>query len=265
MKSVHDFAKMKNQNEPITMVTCYDHTTAKWLNESTVDALLIGDSLMMTIYGHENTLQATPEILAQHISAVVKGAPSKFIVGDMPFLAHRGSMDRTLEAVRVLMQAGAQAIKIEGIDGSEKTIAHIVESGVPVMGHLGLTPQSVHGLGGFKVQGTSDSAADGLLRQALAAQECGVFALVLECVPVEVGRRITQKLNIPTIGIGAGPWTTGQILVIQDLLGMDAEFKPRFVRHYLSGAQVLKEAVNHFVQDVKQQKFPLAQESFGWN
>jgi 3-methyl-2-oxobutanoate hydroxymethyltransferase len=262
MKTVLDFAALKQRDEPITMITCYDYTTARILNASTVDAILVGDSVMMTVHGHSNTLGATPEIMALHIGAVAKGAPEKFIVGDMPFLAHRGSLDSTLVAVRTLMQAGAHAVKIEGVNGSEETIAHIVESGVPVMGHLGLTPQSIHSLGGFKVQGKTDKAVEQLLQQAKRLEQCGCFSLVLECVPAEVATYITENLGIPAIGIGAGSHTSGQILVIQDLLGLQTEFRPRFVRQYLEGANLCKEAVDRFSRDVKSREFPSTEEAY---
>lgn len=244
------------------MVTCYDYGMARLLNSSNVDCILVGDSVAMTMHGHADTLAATPELMALHIAAVRKGAPEKFIVGDMPFLAHRGSLDSTLTAVRTLVQAGAQAVKIEGIRGSEKTFEHLVQSGVPVVGHLGLTPQSLHALGGFKVQATDDRAAEWLLEQALTVQAVGCIALVLECVPATVAKMVTEKLQIPTIGIGAGPHTTGQVLVLQDLLGLNVDFKPRFVRRYLEGADLLRNALNAFDRDVKEGQFPQANESF---
>ena len=262
MKTVLDFQKMKVQNQRISMVTCYDSTSAKIVAASSVDCILVGDSVSMTMHGHDSTLEATPELMALHVQAVKKGAPTKFIVGDMPFLAHRGSLDRTLEAVRVIMKAGAQAVKIEGIDGSEETIKHIVESGVPVMGHLGLTPQSVHQFGGFKVQGTAPDATEILTSQARRLEAAGAFCVVLECVPAEVAKRVTESLHIPTIGIGAGNGCSGQVLVMQDLLGLNVDFRPKFVRRYLDGFAILKEAFDHFDKDVKSGKFPSKEESY---
>lgn len=262
MKTVLDFHKMKSSGEKISMVTCYDYTSARIVAASSVDCVLVGDSLAMTMHGHDSTLPATPELLALHVEAVRKGAGDKFIVGDMPFLAHRGSLDRTMEAVRIIMKAGAQAVKIEGVNGSENTIRHVVESGVPVMGHLGLTPQSIHQFGGFKVQGTEDRAAEWLLEQAQRLEKCGVFCVVLECVPSAVGSYVTTNLEIPTIGIGAGAGCSGQVLVLQDLLGMNTDFKPKFVRKYLEGFELMKEAFSRFDRDVKSGEFPSGKESY---
>jgi len=262
MKSVLDFRKMKSQGQRLSMVTCYDYTSARIVAESNVDCILVGDSLAMTMHGHETTLAATAELMALHVEAVRRGAPKKFIVGDMPFLAHRGGLDRTMEAVRLIMKAGAQAVKIEGIEGSEECIRHIVQSGVPVMGHLGLTPQSIHQFGGFKVQMTEDHAAEILLSQARKLEECGAFAAVLECVPSGIAAHVTRHLEIPTIGIGAGAECAGQVLVMQDLLGLNVDFKPKFVRRYAEGFSRFKEAFDRFDADVKSGHFPSEQESY---
>ena len=262
MKSVLDFAKLKEAGQKISMITCYDYTSARIVNGSTVDCILVGDSLAMTMHGHHDTLPASVELMALHVAAVRRGAPEKFIVGDMPFLAHRGSLDSTLAAVRQIMQAGAQAVKIEGVKGSAETLAHIVDSGVPVMGHLGLTPQSLHAFGGFKVQATDERAAEWLLQQAKQVQNAGCFALVLECVPSAVAKYVTENIQIPTIGIGAGPSTSGQVLVFQDMLGLNTEFKPKFVRRFLNGAELFKEAINRFDHEVKSTEFPTEKESY---
>ena len=262
MKSVLEFAKAKADARLISMVTCYDFTSAKIVAASSVDCILVGDSLAMTMHGHDDTLTATPELMALHVAAVKRGAPQTFIVGDMPFLAHRGSLDKTLEAVSTIMRAGAHAVKIEGVDGSEQTIRHIVQSGVPVMGHLGLTPQSVHQFGGFKVQGTQADAGDWLLDQALRLQDCGAFAVVLEAVPSSVAGYVTSRLKIPTIGIGAGAQCSGQVLVFQDLLGLNQDFKPKFVRRFADGFEFFKTALNQFDQEVKAQTFPSVREGY---
>ena len=262
MKSVLDFHKMKEQGRKISMITCYDYTSAKIAAASSVDCILVGDSVAMTMHGHDSTLAADARLISLHVRAVRAGAPKKFIVGDMPFLAHRGSLDRTLEAVAEIMRAGAQAVKIEGIDGSEETIRHIVEGGVPVMGHLGLTPQSVHQLGGYKVQGTAPDAAEFLLSQARRLEECGVFALVLECIPSDLAKKVTQHLAIPTIGIGAGSDCSGQVLVMQDMLGLNVDFQPKFVRRYAEGFSIMKEAFDRYDHDVKSGKFPSPEESY---
>jgi 3-methyl-2-oxobutanoate hydroxymethyltransferase len=262
VKSILDFQKKKDAGEKISMITCYDYTSARIVNSSSVDCILVGDSVAMTMHGHSDTLPANVELMALHVAAVRKGAPEKFIVGDMPFLAHRGSVDATMNAVCKVMQAGAQAVKIEGIKGTEAILTHIVESGVPVMGHLGLTPQSLHAFGGFKVQATDERAAEWLLEQAKQVQKAGCFALVLECVPSEVARFVTENISIPTIGIGAGSATSGQVLVFQDLLGLNTEFKPRFVRKFIDGAELFREAINRFDHEVKSREFPLEKESY---
>jgi len=262
MKNVFDFAKAKIERRPISMVTCYDSTSAALVARSNVDCVLVGDSVAMTMHGEKDTLRATTDLLALHTAAVRRGGPDLFIVADMPFLAHRGSLDKTMDAVRRLMQAGANAVKIEGVDGSESTLRHIVESGVPVMGHLGLTPQSLHALGGFRVQGKEEAAAAHIEKQALALQSLGVFALVLECVPSRLATAITKSLTIPTIGIGAGHETDGQVLVFQDLLGLNPDFKPRFVRKFSDGAGFVVDALNRYTSETQARSFPTEKESF---
>jgi 3-methyl-2-oxobutanoate hydroxymethyltransferase len=262
MRRIQDFAKHKASGTKISMITCYDYTSAKIVAGTSADCILVGDSLAMTMHGFDSTLPATPELMAMHTAAVRRGAPEKFIVGDMPFLAHRGSMDRTLDAVSQIMRAGADSVKIEGLDGSEDVIHHLVKSGVPVMGHLGLTPQSVHQLSGYKVQATSDVGASKLREDAIKLQELGAFAIVLECVPADLAASVTQSLQIPTIGIGAGAGCDGQVLVFQDMLGLNTDFKPKFVRTYLSGSELIQEAVNRYDADVKSGDFPSEQEQY---
>jgi len=262
MKTVLDFARAKAEGRAISMVTCYDYTSARIVSASAIDCILVGDSVAMTMHGHDSTLAATRELMALHIESVKRGAPDKFIIGDMPFLAHRGSMDKTLDAVRTIMKAGAQAVKIEGIDGSDETIKHIVESGVPVMGHLGMTPQSVHQFGGFKVQSTQPEAKTLLLSQARRLEAAGAFALVLEAVPSEVATYVSKRLNIPTIGIGAGNGCSGQVLVFQDLLGLNQDFKPKFVRRFLDGFSLFKGALDAYDKEVKAGTFPGVSESY---
>lgn len=243
------------------MVTCYDYTSATIVASTEIDCILVGDSLAMTMLGHDSTLPATTPIMAQHIASVKKGAPNKFIVGDMPFLSYRKSLTENMNAVEAIMNAGANAIKLEGLIGNEELIKHIVDSGVPVMGHLGLTPQSVHQLGGYKVQGRGE-AGEKLLEQAKKLQELGCFSLVLEAVPNAVAEKVSSQLQIATIGIGAGPSTDGQVLVFQDLLGLNTEFKPKFVRQYLNGAELIQGALNSFNQTVKDSSFPAIEESY---
>lgn len=263
MINIFDFNKKKAAGEKITMVTCYDYTSALLCDKTSVDTLLVGDSLSMTMHGHPTTVQATIEVMAMHTAAVARGAKSKFIVGDLPFLSYRKSLTENVNAVQALMQAGAHAVKLEGASGNTGFIQHLADSGVPVMGHIGLTPQFVHLLGGYHVQGKTDESAKRLIEEALALQEAGCFALVLECVPSDLAATITKELKIATIGIGAGPDTDGQVLVFQDLLGLNTEFKPKFVKKYLNGAQLVVDAIEEYTEEVRRGAFPDADHSFG--
>ena len=260
--NILDFAKRKCRAEKISMVTCYDYWSARILNESDIDTLLVGDSLAMVMHGYDSTVHATVDMMATHVAAVRRGAPDKFVIGDMPFLSVRKGLGPAMDAVMALMQAGSNCVKIEGADGQLDIMAHIVESGVPVMGHLGLTPQSVEAFGGHKVQGRSEGSASTILNAAKAVQDAGCFALVLECVPAELGRLVTEQLDIPTIGIGAGAATDGQVLVLQDMLGMNGAFKPKFLRHYTQGEQTISAAVNRYHADVVNGAFPDAGEMY---
>ncbi len=260
--NVLNFAKMKKKGDIISMVTAYDSTSAAIVQASDIDCILVGDSLAMTMYGYKSTLEASLQMMCLHIAAVRRGAPDAFIVGDMPFLSYRKGLTSAMDAVQAIMQAGANAVKLEGVVGSQSVISHIVDSGVPVMGHLGLVPQSVNSLGGYRVQGKGKSQEEVLLQQSLELQELGCFSLVLECVPASVGNLVSQQLQIPTIGIGAGNGCDGQVLVWQDLLGMNTQFQPKFVRKYLEGAKLMKEALNSFNKDVKSKNFPSQDEEF---
>jgi 3-methyl-2-oxobutanoate hydroxymethyltransferase len=261
--NVLDFQVLKARNEKIVMLTCYDYTSACIVQDSDVDVILVGDSAAMVMHGYGTTIPADIEMMCRHIESVSRGTKNKFIVGDMPFLSFRQSRTDNMRAVASVMKAGAHAVKLEGIEGNSETIAHIVKSGVPVMGHLGLTPQSVNQLGGFRVQGRGEGPAEILRKEALACQQAGCFALVLECVPDELAAEITALLDIPTIGIGAGAGTDGQVLVMQDLLGLSSDFKPKFVRKYLDGRKLWKDAFNAYASDVKSGHFPTADESYG--
>ncbi|MGB5488693.1 MAG: 3-methyl-2-oxobutanoate hydroxymethyltransferase [Lysobacterales bacterium] len=260
--NVLDFQACKERHEKIVMLTCYDYTSACIVQDSDVDVILVGDSAAMVMHGYGTTIPADIEMMCRHIESVSRGTSNKFIVGDMPFLSFRQSRTDNMRAVASVMKAGAHAVKLEGIEGNAETIAHIVKSGVPVMGHLGLTPQSVNQLGGFKVQGRGEKAADMLRNEALACEQAGCFALVLECVPKDLAAEITQSLTIPTIGIGAGAHTDGQVLVMQDLLGLSSDFKPKFVRKYLDGKRLWQDAFNAYASDVKSGQFPAADESY---
>jgi 3-methyl-2-oxobutanoate hydroxymethyltransferase len=262
MKSVLDFQNKKALGEAISMVTSYDTWSAKIINDSAIDCILVGDSASMVMHGYPSTVHADVEMMATHVRAVSQGAPNKFIIGDIPFLAHRKGRKALIDSVEGLMKAGAHAIKLEGAQGHLEDISYVVQSGVPVMGHLGLTPQSVNQLGGFKVQGKGEDTAKSIFEDALALEKAGCFSIVLECIPAPLGCKITKALNIPTIGIGSGSDTSGQVLVLQDLLGMDPSFQPKFVRRYLNGYALIKEAMNQFDADVKSNDFPVKKESF---
>lgn len=263
MKSVLDFARFKQAGQPISMVTCYDSWSAKLIAGTPVDAVLVGDSGSMVMHGENSTVGATLELLETYTRATARGlAGGAFLVSDVPFPHHRMGIERAMEAADGLMKAGAQAVKIEGLRGHAEVIAHLVESGVPVMGHLGLTPQSVHQLGGYRVQGRGEEAAERLLADARALEEAGAFSLVLECVPASLAARITEALGIPTIGIGSGVACDGQVLVLQDLLGLNEGFRPKFLRTYLEGGTLIREALERYCEDVKSASFPSPEESF---
>lgn len=252
-----DFLAKKEHGEKITMLTCYDYATANILKHTPLDCLLVGDTVSMVVHGFENTTYATMEMMLLHIQSVKRANPPQFIVGDMPFMSYQVSETESLKNVKNMIQAGANAVKLEGASKSTLTlIEKIVESGVPVIGHLGLTPQSIHQLGGHKVQGKEKSKAALLIENAKALEAAGCFAVVLECVPNALAKEISSLLQIPTIGIGAGPNTDGQVLVINDMLGMDNAFLPRFLKQYANNQATILDAVEHFVRDVKSKAFP---------
>lgn len=262
MKSILDFQKKKNSQKKISMVTCYDFTFAKILSETQIDSILVGDSLAQIMHGHNTTLNASTNLMALHTAAVARAASNKFIVADMPFLSTRKGLKNTMDQVEKVMKAGAHAVKIEGAEGHLELIRHIVESGVPVMGHLGLTPQSIHQLGGPKIQGKAEASANKILQDAVNLQETGCFSLVLECIPALLAKKISKELTIPTIGIGAGHDTDGQILVLQDLLGMNKNFTPKFLKKYLNGADLINNAINNYVDEVEKQRFPASEHEY---
>lgn len=251
-----DFQLMKQQGQKITMVTCYDFWSAQIIENSNIDCVLVGDSVAMVVHGHETTIPATVDLMCLHITAVARGIKKKFIIGDLPFLSYRKNLVKTMCAVEKIMHAGAHAIKLEGADGNEKLISHIVKSGVPVMGHLGLTPQAIHQLGGFRVQGKQADAAEKIIQQARSLEAAGCFAIVLECVPAELAKIITKQLTIPTIGIGAGMHVDGQVLVFHDLIGISNSFKPKFLKTYCNGFDLIQQALNQYSNEVKQNLYP---------
>jgi 3-methyl-2-oxobutanoate hydroxymethyltransferase len=260
--NVLEFQKMKDEGRKISMVTCYDYSSARAVAESGIDCILVGDSVAMTMHGFPNTLSATTPMMAMHTAAVARGAQSKFIVADLPFLSYRKGLKEAMDSVHELMSAGAHAVKLEGVHGHAEIVRHIVDSGVPVMGHLGLTPQSVNALGGMKVQARTNAAVKILASEAREREHAGCFALVLECIPTEAARQVTNLLKIPTIGIGAGPGVSGQVLVYQDLIGLNPGFKPKFLRTYANAFDVIQAALNAYDTDVKSGNFPNDSESY---
>lgn len=254
--NVKDFQKYKEQQKKISLVTCYDYVSARIIENSNIDGVLVGDSAAMVIHGFTNTTMATMDMMVMHTRAVAKGLKTKFLIADLPFLSYRKSLTDTIESVQRLIQAGAHAIKLEGAHTNIEVIQHIVESGVPVMGHIGLMGQAVHALGGHKVQGREEALANDLLTQAKALEKAGCFSIVLECIPAPLAKKITDILTIPTIGIGAGPDTSGQILVLHDLLGLQVELKPKFLKHFMTGHDLAAQALNQYVDEVRNQTYP---------
>jgi 3-methyl-2-oxobutanoate hydroxymethyltransferase len=258
VQSVASIQRKKEKGEKIVSLTCYDYSTAKILDEAGTDLLLVGDSLAMTMLGHPNTLSITTDEMLHHVKAVARGAKQAMVVADMPFMSYQADhSDAIRNAGRFIQEGGAQAVKLEGAsDRIIKVVEHLVEIGIPVMGHLGFTPQSLNALGGFKVQGKTLEDAKRLIGGALRLQEAGAFAIVLEMVPVEVASLISRRLKIPTVGIGAGNGCDGQVLVIDDLLGRYSDLTPRFVRRYMDSASLIKDAVQAYTQDIQAGNFP---------
>jgi 3-methyl-2-oxobutanoate hydroxymethyltransferase len=260
--SIPNFLRARAEGRRLTMVTCYDYTFGRLLADSPVDAILVGDSLGMVMHGHPSTIPVTLDMMRLHTEAVARALPGRFLIADFPFLAHRKGKVAALDAAQALLTAGATAVKLEGVEGHEDVIRSLVQSGIPVMGHLGLQPQSVNLYGGFRVQGRTDAAAEAILRDARTLEQLGAFSIVLECIPADLAREVTDAVSIPTWGIGAGPYCTGQILVIQDLLGFTNGSRPKFVRPFLDGARLVKEALSAYDTAVKSGEFPSEAESY---
>jgi 3-methyl-2-oxobutanoate hydroxymethyltransferase len=254
--------EMRAAGEPIAMLTCYDASFARVLDESGVDCVLVGDSLGMVVQGLESTLPVGLEAVAYHTRCVARGVRTAWLMADMPFGSYQGDPSQALKSAVVLMQNGAQMVKVEGGSWLAPTVAFLVERGIPVCGHLGLTPQSVHALGGYRVQGRSEAGADQLLKDALALQGAGAAMLVLELIPAALAERVTQALAIPTIGIGAGAGCSGQVLVLHDMLDVYPGRKPRFVRNFMQGADSIAGAVRAYVTAVKTRVFPAAEHTY---
>ena len=260
------FPVSKSQSQAprkITCLTAYDYPTARLLDEAGVDILLVGDSLGMVVLGYENTLPVTLEEMLHHTRAVRRGTRRALVVADMPYGSYHAEMAESVRnAVRFVKEAGAEAVKVEGGERRLELIARLVEAEIPVMGHVGLTPQSLHAMGGFKVQGKTPEAAEQLLRDARAVEAAGAFSIVLESVPRELATRITAELRIPTIGIGAGPDCDGQVLVIHDLLGFSLGHTPKFARRYANLAETISQAAREYCDDVQNGRFPSDAESY---
>ncbi len=256
-----EFKRRKAAGQPISFVTCYDAAFARLVARTDLDAILVGDSVAMVVHGHLSTLAADLPMMALHTASVARGAGGKFVVADIPFLEHRKSQSEAVNCAQVLLRAGANAVKIEGVAGNVALIQHLVESGVPVMGHVGLTPQFVNQFGGFKVQGREESAAQRILDEARQLQDAGAFALVLEGVPAMLGKRVRESVEIPVIGIGAGPDTDGQVLVLHDLLGF-TEKPPKFARAFGDVSSASEQALKAYDLAVKSGSFPTEKESY---
>jgi len=261
--TIQSLRQMKEKGERIAMLTAYDATFARLLDEAGADVLLVGDSMGMVIQGHDTTLPVTLDEIAYHCRAVARGARRAHVVGDMPFMSYQASIEQgMMSAGKLMKEGGCHSVKLEGGAVHADLVRRLVSAGIPVMGHIGLTPQSYHQLGGFKVQGRDAGGRERLLADALALEEAGCYAIVLEAIPADIAREITAALSIPTIGIGAGTGCDGQVLVSYDALGMDETFKPRFVRRYATLGQTIKDAVSHYVSDVRTGAFPSDAESF---
>jgi len=254
--------EMKKRGEKIAVLTCYDASFAALLEANGVDMLLVGDSLGMVLQGHETTLPVTLDEMAYHTACVARGAKQAFIVADMPFGTSQVSPEQTFGHAARLMAAGAQMVKLEGGAVMADTIAFLVQRGIPVFAHIGLTPQSVHQMGGYHVQGKTSSAAQQLLQDAAAVEKAGASMLLLEAVPAHLAEQISASVAIPTIGIGAGPACSGQVLVLYDMLGIYPGKKPRFVKNYMQGAGSIADAVARYVAEAKSGSFPAAEHSF---
>jgi len=261
--NVLDLRKKKADNERIVMVTAYDYTMARLVDRAGVDMVLVGDSLGMVVQGHDDTLPVTMEHMVYHTRCVSRGLERAHLVADMPFMSFQINAESALmSAGRLLKEGRAQSVKLEGGERSAAAIAACVQAGIPVVGHVGLTPQSVNAMGGFRIQGRSEAQAEAVVRDALAVQEAGAFCLVLEGMPSDVAAEITQRLDIPTIGIGAGLHCDGQVLVCNDILGMDLSFAPRFVKRYARIEETAVEAFEQFASEVREGHFPGPEHSF---
>lgn len=261
--TIGEIKEMKRRGEKIPMLTAYDYATAQMLDEAGVPLILVGDSLGMVVLGYETTIPVTMEEMLHHTKAVVRGTKRALIVGDMPFMTYHTSIAEALHnAARFIQEGGAQAVKLEGGERVAEVVRRVVECGMPVMGHIGLTPQSVNQMSGFKVQGKTPEAASQLLRDACALEQAGAFSIVLESVPAPLAKLITEAIDIPTIGIGAGVHCDGQVQVISDLLGLFTDFVPRHAKQYARLGVAIRSAVGDYIKEVQASSFPTKKESY---
>jgi 3-methyl-2-oxobutanoate hydroxymethyltransferase len=255
--NISDLQNKKNDGKKITMLTAYDYPMARIVDDAGIDSILVGDSLGMVVLGYDSTVPVTMDEMIHHAKAVRRGTKAAFLIGDMPFMSYQVSKEEAIRnAGRFMKEAGCDAVKLEGGHEVAEVTKAIIDAGIPVLGHLGLTPQTIAKLGGYKIQGKDAAAAAKILDQALTLEKAGCFAIVLECVPDEVGKLITSKLKIPTIGIGAGAHCDGQVLVINDMVGMFDRFVPKFVKQYIKLSAGISEAVKKYIEEVGSGKFP---------
>jgi len=261
--TVSTLLSQKQNGDKITMLTSYDYSTAKIIDEAGVNTILVGDSLGTVILGYEDTLPVTMEDMIHHTRAVSRGAKNALVIADMPFMSYQTSVcDAVKNAGRLIKEGGAQAVKLEGGAAVKEQIKAIVNASIPVVGHIGLTPQSINAFGGFKVQGKSEESAKKIIEDAKIIEEAGAFMLVMECVPERLAKIITESVNIPTIGIGAGKYCDGQVLVYQDMLGMFTDFVPKFVKKYADVGEIMKNAFSEYIKEVKSGAFPAEEHTF---
>lgn len=261
--TVATLQQQKLDGDKITMLTAYDYSTAKLVDECGVNTILVGDSLGMVMLGYEDTISVTMEDMIHHTAAVTRGAKNALVVGDMPFMSYQTSVyDAVVNAGRLMKEGRCQAVKLEGGASVCPQIKAITEASIPVVAHIGLTPQSVNAFGGFKVQGKSEADARRLIEEAKAVEAAGAFAIVLECIPAKLAKLITESVSIPTIGIGAGADCDGQVLVYQDMLALFSDFKPKFVKHFVNAGEVMKQGFTEYIKEVKEGTFPAAEHTF---
>lgn len=261
--TVLTFGQAKQQGKKLTMLTAYDYSMAKLVDEAGMDSILVGDSLGMVMLGYEDTLSVTMEDMIHHTAAVARGTKNALVIADMPFMSYQASVyDAVKNAGRLVKEGKAQAVKLEGGKKFEQHIRAIVDASIPVVGHIGMTPQSVNAFGGFKVQGKNEAAARQLLEDAFAVQRAGAFAVVLECVPAALAEYVTEKLEIPTIGIGAGAGCDGQVLVYQDMLGIYSDFVPKFAKVFANAGELIQNGFKKYIEEVQNKTFPAIENTF---